>query len=117
MIGPNKRQIGQYYEERACVFLRGQGLELVAKNISTRMGELDLIMRDGVFLVFVEVRYRKNALFGDAASTVTSKKMQKIKKSAIHWMMEKRMNIHEVAYRFDVFAITGDEQEWIRNAF
>ena len=49
---------GQYYEDLALRFLQAQGLSLVARNYRCGSGEIDLIMRSGQYLVFVEVRYR-----------------------------------------------------------
>ncbi|MDF7666745.1 YraN family protein [Orbaceae bacterium ESL0727] len=113
----NKKLIGRYYEEIACRYLIGNGLVLIDKNSHYRFGELDLIMRDKTCLVFIEVRYRKNSCFGSAAMTVTPQKQAKIVKAAQLWMLAEQLNPEQTEYRFDVFAITGQEQEWIINAF
>lgn len=113
----NKKQIGRYYEDVACHYLLEQGLILLAKNSLYRLGELDLVMRDKTCLVFVEVRYRKNDLFGSAAMTITRQKQTKIIKAAQLWMLSQKLNPEQTEYRFDVFAITGQEQQWIKSAF
>ncbi|MCT6867840.1 MAG: YraN family protein, partial [Gilliamella apicola] len=89
----------------------------IAQNSQYRLGEIDLIMRDKQCLVFVEVRYRKNANFGNAEMTVTSSKQNKIKQAAQLWMLSENMNIDDTEFRFDIFAITGKNQKWIINAF
>lgn len=113
----NNRQLGESYEELACLFLINQGLRLVAKNTLSRLGEIDLIMQDRFCLVFIEVRYRKNGLYGDAQSTVTINKQKKIIKAAYIWMQQQNIDIENCEFRFDVFATTGNHSEWIKNAF
>lgn len=113
----NNKQIGKHYENIACQYLLKQGLLLIAKNSQYPLGEIDLIMQDKQCLVFVEVRYRKNANFGDAAMTVTLSKQTKIKQAAQLWMLSKNLNIEDTEFRFDIFAITGKNQKWIINAF
>ena len=111
------KQIGKHYENIACQYLLKQGLLLIAKNSQYPLGEVDLIMQDKQCLVFVEVRYRKNANFGDAAMTVTLSKQTKIKQAAQLWMLSENLNIEDTSFRFDIFAITGKNQQWIINAF
>ncbi|AET15629.1 putative endonuclease [Pasteurella multocida 36950] len=65
-----KRQQGARFEYQARLFLESKGLQFVAANQSFSCGELDLIMRDQDTLVFVEVRQRKNAVFGSAVESV-----------------------------------------------
>ncbi|MCX8739645.1 YraN family protein [Gilliamella sp. B2824] len=111
------KQIGKHYENIACQYLLKQGLLLIAKNSQYPLGEVDLIMQDKQCLVFVEVRYRKNANFGDAAMTVTLSKQTKIKQAAQLWMLSENLSIEDTELRFDIFAITGKNQQWIINAF
>ena len=113
----NNNQIGKHYENIACQYLIKQGLTLLAKNCQYRLGELDLVMRDNACYVFVEVRYRQNADFGYAATTITQSKQNKIKQAAQCWMLTQNLNIEKTEFRFDVFAITGKTQQWIINAF
>ena len=109
---------GLHAEQAACEFLLQQGLVLVAKNYRCRRGEIDLIMSQNKTLVFVEVRYRKNDHFGGATESITPKKQEKIRTTALHYMQ--RLNTSDNV-RFDVIAITGNGKqqrfEWIQNAF
>lgn len=81
-------------------------------------GEIDLIMRDGDTLVFVEVRQRRNARFGGAVASVTATKQRRIVQAARAYLMRLPS---PPPCRFDVVAITGDgaepQVEWIRAAF
>lgn len=101
-------------EERACAHLRRRGLTLLERNFRCRRGEIDLIMRDGSTVVFVEVRYRRNARFGDSAETVDVRKQHRLLAAAQTYLQR---NAHQTPCRFDVVAITGTELQWITNAF
>lgn len=113
----NHIKLGKSYEQHAYFFLINQGLRLIAKNSFCRWGEIDLIMQDQLCLVFIEVRYRKNSLYGDAQSTVTISKQKKTIKAAYVWMQQQNIDIENCEFRFDVFATTGNNSEWIKNAF
>ena len=58
----NKREIGSGYEEMAAAYLIEQGYKIVVRNFSGRRGEIDIIARDGEYLVFVEVKYRRDEI-------------------------------------------------------
>ena len=71
------KPIGQYWEQRAEHFLLLQnGLQLIARDFSPSSGEIDLIMRNGEHVAFVEVRYRRNDRFGSAIHSVTATKQR-----------------------------------------
>ena len=72
----NKRNTGKRYESLAADYLQGQGLTIMERNYQDRTGEIDLIGRDGTFLVFVEVKYRRDMRSGDPAEAVTPRKQQ-----------------------------------------
>ena len=61
------KQTGDAWEAQARRWLEGKGLRFIAANVNERGGEIDLIMREGRTTVFVEVRYRRSALYGGAA--------------------------------------------------
>jgi putative endonuclease len=113
---------GQRAEDMACQHLQQQGLNLLHKNFHSRFGEIDLIMQHQQTLVFVEVRYRKNRVFGGPAASITPAKQEKIRKTALFFMQKKG---REFNARFDVLAICGNDLnkpqqlniEWIKNAF
>lgn len=105
-------------EQRACAFLLTQGLQWVESNYRCRWGEIDLIMREGNDLVFVEVRARTSVSFGGAVASVTYGKQQKLIKTAIHYLWSKKMHDKQPV-RFDILGLEGTEPqiEWIKNAF
>ncbi|ENM3750955.1 YraN family protein [Vibrio cholerae] len=118
MVFVNSRQQGNHYEQMAADYLRRQGLSLVTQNVNYRFGELDLIMRDGNTLVFVEVRYRNNTQHGHAAETITITKRARLIKAANCWMLANKINSHSADFRFDVIAIhqQGQHIDWLKNA-
>ena len=87
------------------------------RNYRCRFGEIDLIMRDGETLVFVEVRMRTNRNFGGAGSSITLLKQRKVVRAARHYLLSLRT---EPCCRFDAVLLSrndGRDIEWIRNAF
>src|SRR3546814_12279159 len=70
----SRRAIGAAGEDAALAWLRERGLQPVARNVSFAFGEIDLIMRDGATVVFVEVRQRRRDRFGGAAAPVADRK-------------------------------------------
>ncbi|MES9899176.1 MAG: YraN family protein [Sedimenticola sp.] len=112
------KETGDNAEAEARAHLEGAGLQLVEKNYRCRQGEIDLIMRQGNTLVFVEVRYRRSTAFGSAAESITATKRQRIITTASHYLTCRKQG--DSACRFDVVAITGEHRqkiEWIKDAF
>ena len=74
----NKRQIGAEYEKKAVALLLEKGYEILEVNYRNRMGEIDIIAKDGKYICFIEVKFRTNSDFGSPLEAVDAKK-QKIK--------------------------------------
>jgi len=115
----NRKAKGDHAELMACRYLKRHGLRLLTRNFHCRRGEIDLVMRDGDSLVFVEVRYRQQTRFGHAAETVTRAKQSRIIHCARYYM-----TVHQnwnMQARFDVVAMEGKLDdvtfEWFANAF
>ncbi len=110
-----KTLLGQTAEACAEAWLRKQGLAPVTRNWRCRFGEIDLIMKDGATLVFVEVRLRNHRDFGDGFDSVTPAKQKKLLAAARAYLC----GLDTVPpCRFDVVALRGDAQPgWLRNAF
>ncbi|BBV74474.1 UPF0102 protein [Raoultella planticola] len=111
------KQTGDAWENQARRWLESQGLRFIVANARERGGEIDLIMRDGAVTVFVEVRYRRSASYGDAASSVTQKKQQRLLQAARLWLSRQNGSFDTVDCRFDVVAFTGNDIQWLKNAF
>ena len=111
------KPIGDDAEIAAERYLQQRGLSLIERNFRTKMGEIDLIMYDNDTLVFVEVRYRKNAAFGGAAASVDRRKQRKLINTA-HYYLMCHAKYATVACRFDVISLDANNHvEWIKNAF
>lgn len=111
---------GHAYEQIAEQYLIQKGLLLKTRNYYTRRGEIDLIMQDNNTLVFIEVRYRKNNIYGSAEETVTKHKQTKIIFSAKHYIA--KFKIWNTNARFDVITIKPKslnqyDINWLKNAF
>lgn len=106
---PGKTRLAAGWKARACV--------LSPPIARERGGEIDLIMRDGTVTVFIEVRYRRSARYGDAAASVTPQKQQRLLKAARLWLCRQNGSFETVDCRFDVVAFTGNDIQWLKNAF
>jgi putative endonuclease len=107
---------GDAAEARALDFLLERGLRLLERNVSSRLGEIDLVMRDGEAIVFVEVRSRARAAFGGAAASVGLAKQRRLRREAQRYL-NARFGDRWPACRFDVCALDGASIDWIRDAF
>ncbi len=110
----DKGQIGAAGEELACRSLREAGYLLVARNWRTRLGEIDIIARDGDVLVFVEVKARSSQGFGGAEGAVGPAKRRRLIAAAKLFFAATGC---ELAARFDVVAIEAGGVRIVRDAF
>ena len=124
-----KRQQGNDSERLARLWLESKGYHFITGNFSRRIGEIDLIMRspDGQTIVFVEVRYRGNHLFGGPIASVDARKQNKLRRTANAWLQKNADSL--TLARIDVIALCpqshrtpteqewhGHELSWVRNA-
>lgn len=115
---PATRTKGAEIEQAAEHFLKRQGLKAISRNYTIRGGEIDLIMRHGNVLVFVEVRYRANHIHGSGAESITHHKQQRLLKTAQHYL-QKHYGAAPPDCRFDVMSGSGQpvQFEWLQNVF
>jgi putative endonuclease len=110
-----RQRRGALNEAQAERMLVAQGLRLIERNYRCRGGEIDLIMRDGDHMVFVEVRYRANRDFGGALGSVDAAKQQRLVRAAQHYLLRSGW---QGPCRFDVVGFDGTRQpQWVRDAF
>ena len=113
--------LGAAAEQVAADFLRAQGLEILDRNFRRRLGELDIVARDGDVLVIAEVRCRSSDQFGGAAASVDPGKQTRLVRAAAQ-LLQQRRDLARLRVRFDVVAISKvgghpTHVEWIRHAF
>ena len=112
------QQTGQVAEEKALDYLTDKGLKLVIRNYTCRLGEIDLIMRDKEYLVFIEVRSRVSIRFGGGAASITYAKRQRIINTTSHYLIKHQLH-DKYPLRFDVISIDGRSGSisWLKDAF
>lgn len=119
LVSPTQR-VGAAHEDRALERLNQAGLIPLARNLRCRAGEIDLVMREGDELVFIEVRARTDRRYGGAAASVSHDKRARLARSAallIPDLVRRHWGGRYPRVRFDVVAFDGDEMTWLRAAF
>ena len=111
----NKRRTGTRYEQAAGFFLEQIGYEVLEYNYRCRFGEIDIIAKDGICLVFCEVKYRSGRDKGSPLEAVDNRKQQRIFRCASHYLAGR--GLEDVPCRFDVIGIEGTAVTHIKNAF
>ncbi|MFL6603013.1 MAG: YraN family protein [Steroidobacteraceae bacterium] len=117
----DRQQTGQAAEDAAVAFLESHGLTVLLRNFRRRLGELDIVARDGDTLVIAEVRTRSSEEFGGAAASVNARKQAKLLRAAAQ-LLQQHKDLARLRVRFDVIVIHGPlsrspRAEWIQHAF
>lgn len=116
----DRQSIGKKGEALARDYLGRQGLVPLENNYRCNLGEIDLVMRHGDTLVFVEVRQRKNTHYGSPLETVSVTKQRKLRRAAEHFLLSRKIPAR-LGLRFDVVGIVGMDSsariDWVQNAF
>ena len=109
MTNDARQALGISGEDLACAELQRRGYAIVERRYRTRVGEIDIIAKDGLTIVFVEVKARMTQEFGGAAAAMTGWKQRRIARMAADYLA--RQKLHDCPCRFDVVAIDFDESE------
>ena len=114
------RDVGALWEQAAMTHLVRAGLRLLTRNFTCRHGEVDLVMRDGDCIVFVEVRYRGSRERGGGTASVGAAKRAKLVRAAQVYLLA-HPKFAAAPCRFDVVGCSGipaqPQLDWIRAAF
>ena len=102
----NHKDIGAWGEERAARYLRHKHYHIVDRNFSCKFGEIDLIVKNREYLVFVEVKQRQESDYGLPREFVTAAKQSRLRQTAMLWLMQ---HPTELQPRFDVVEIYAPE--------
>lgn len=117
----HRLHIGKQGELFAEQYLEKQHYTLIQKNFRCKLGEIDLIAKDGHIVVFVEVRTKTSTLYGPAYNSVTPRKQKQVKRVALFYISQH--NLVNTQFRFDVIGITLNAEtgayhlDHIQNAF
>lgn len=103
-----RHQLGRDGERRAREHLERLGYRVVAANYRTRFGELDLIVCDDTWLVFVEVKTRRADALESSIQAVSPEKCRRVRGMAAAWLVEAADRPRSRELRFDVVAVTVD---------
>ena len=110
-----KKLLGRIGENKATNHLKKLGYTILDRNFTTRVGEIDIIASDGEFIVFVEVKTRKDDSFGAPSEAVTKQKMVKYYKVATEYLIKNA--IDNLPVRFDVIEVEKGKINHIIDAF
>jgi putative endonuclease len=108
----SRKKFGQAGEELAEKFLISRGLKLLVRNFRTKVGEVDLIMRNSEEFIFVEVKARHGASAARIFEAVDESKLGKISAVAEEWLEQKKLQ--NVSWRIDLIFIEADKLRWIK---
>ncbi len=112
--------IGAKVERNTETFLNKRGLRTIRRNYKCRTGEIDLVMNDGEYVVFVEVRYRGSDAYGDPIESITARKQQRLIRAATHFLATEP-HLQSMPCRFDAVGVSKanghTKYDWIKNAF
>lgn len=119
-MSQGRQEFGHAGETEAERRLRREGYRILARNLRTRLGELDLIAELGAVLVFVEVKSRRKGLYGEGFDAVDARKQARMIRLAAQYLARHR--IRDRCCRFDVMVCEGDLEhplaiEHVQNAF
>lgn len=112
----NSRETGAEYEEKAAQYLQTLGYEVIERNYRCKQGEIDLIAKDGTYLVFVEVKYRRDTRLGEPLEAVDTRKQHKISAAAAYYCFSHGISQQQPC-RFDAAAFMQGKWTVIQNAF
>lgn len=117
----NNRELGKLGEDIAEKYIFNQGYAILQRNFRAKIGEIDIVAKDGKYVVFIEVKTRRNISFGYPREAVDKNKQTKIKDVAnIYLLRNKKYGSH---IRFDVVEVMLDFNNdvksivLLRNAF
>lgn len=111
----NRRRTGTKYEKIAGEFLEKQGYRILEYNFRCRYAEIDIVAKDGEYLVFCEVKFRKTGGLSAALEAVSVPKQMRLSGAAVYYLMKNGCT--EIPCRFDVIGIAGNKISLRKNAF
>ena len=112
----NTRENGSLYEKKAALYLEEKGYSVLSYNYRCKFGEIDLVVKDDNYIVFVEVKHRKDEKMGNPLETVTYRKIKRISMTASYYIMMHKIP-DSTPIRFDIIGFLGEEITHIENAF
>ena len=118
----NKHKFGMQGEDIACKFIESHGGRIIERNFRFKGGEIDVIYKDGDYIVFGEIKYRSSSTFGMAEEAVGYRKQRTISRGCDFYLVKNHLD-EFTKVRFDVIALNIDEGQntvkvhYVKNAF
>lgn len=113
----NSRKIGSEYEAAAVSYLIENGYTVLDRNYRVNKGEIDIIAKDGAYIVFIEVKYRGSSIKGYGEEAVDIRKQRQISEVSVFYLNNKGYGVN-VPIRYDVIAVSKNSKiNHIKNAF
>ncbi|MDK2798385.1 MAG: putative endonuclease [Clostridiales bacterium] len=103
-----KKLVGALGEDIAVKYLLKKNYKILERNFHCKLGEIDIIAKEGAYIVFIEVKTRKNTNFGVPSEAVNYYKQKKIMQIAQYYLMVNKLNVN---VRFDVIEIIAELKE------
>lgn len=113
----DRRRVGTEYELKAAKILSEQGCQILEHSYHSRRGEIDLIANDNGTLIFIEVKYRRNASYGTSLEAVDPRKQNRIRQTALFYLMDKGLDPDRTPIRFDVIGFDAGHFTHLKGAF
>ena len=102
---------GNIGEKIAANFLQENNIKIIETNFRNKIGEIDIIAKEGEIFLFIEVKTRGSAKFGMPREAINFSKIRKIKNTAISFLKYNHL-IDKVSVRFDCIEILGDLNDY-----
>lgn len=109
----NSRKIGKEYEKKACEFLKNKGYEILSENYTIKGGEIDIVAKSENTIIFIEVKYRKNCIYGDGLEAIDRKKARRLFLTAEDFLQKNSYEDYDI--RFDSITFFKEEITWTKN--
>lgn len=108
----NRKSLGEQGEKTALRFLRRKKYQILERNFSSPLGEIDIIGKKEGTIRFIEVKTRSSSDYGPPETAVTQQKQNKLRKVALSYLKMKKL---EENCRFDVVSILTNSEGNIKN--
>lgn len=112
----NTRKIGGINEEKSVMYLKQNNFQIIKQNYQCKIGEIDIIAIKENILRFIEVKYRKNDLYGTPLEAINIRKQKKLIRTA-SWFLNENRQYENMQCSFDVMAVTDNNIKYIFNSF
>ena len=114
--GRHQKRLGKEGEEKAASALTAAGMEIIAKNVRSKQGEIDIVALDGDTIVFVEVKAWSVYGMENLEYGIDARKQHKIIETAKYFLLKNR-KYNKMAIRFDVVFVKNNSITHLASAF